>query len=128
MLERAGLSAAEAVAAATAGPADAFGVEDRGRLARGRIADLLLVAGDLERRPAAEHRDRGGLEGWLPGGSGVGDAEADRVSAFMFRVACLLLAPSVGLAQGPPDPALLAIESAYYAGEAATGTGGARSA
>ena len=48
LLERAGLSAAEALAAATGVAADAFGVEDRGRLARGRIADLLLVAGDLE--------------------------------------------------------------------------------
>lgn len=56
LLERAGLSAAEALAAATGNPADAFGVEDRGRLVRGRIADLLLVAGDLEgdlRRSAA---------------------------------------------------------------------------
>ena len=48
LLERAGLSPAEALAAATAHPPDAFGIEDRGRLARGRIADLLLVAGDLE--------------------------------------------------------------------------------
>lgn len=48
LLERAGLGAAEALAAATGVAADAFGIEDRGRLARGRIADLLLVAGDLE--------------------------------------------------------------------------------
>ena len=48
LLERSGLSVAEALAAATANPADAFGIEDRGRLQRGRIADLLLVAGDLE--------------------------------------------------------------------------------
>ena len=48
LLERAGLSAAEALAAATGVAADAFGIEDRGRLVRGRIADLLLVAGDLE--------------------------------------------------------------------------------
>lgn len=48
LLERAGLSPAAALAAATAQAADAFGIEDRGRLARGRIADLLLVAGDLE--------------------------------------------------------------------------------
>ena len=56
LLERAGLSSAEALAAATGVAADAFGIEDRGRLARGRIADLLLVAGDLEsdlRRSAA---------------------------------------------------------------------------
>ena len=49
LLERAGLSAAEALAAATGSAADAFGIADRGRLAEGRIADLLLVAGDLER-------------------------------------------------------------------------------
>lgn len=48
LLQRSGLSAAEALAAATGVAADAFRVEDRGRLARGRIADLLLVAGDLE--------------------------------------------------------------------------------
>ena len=49
LLQRAGLSPAEALAAATGVAADAFGIEDRGRLERGRIADLLLVAGDLER-------------------------------------------------------------------------------
>ena len=49
LLERAGLSAAEALAAATGSAADAFGIADRGRLEEGRIADLLLVAGDLER-------------------------------------------------------------------------------
>ena len=48
LLERAGLSAAEALAAATGSAADAFGIADRGRLEEGRIADLLLVAGDLE--------------------------------------------------------------------------------
>ena len=48
LLERAGLSAAEALAAATGSAAEAFGIEDRGRLESGRIADLLLVAGDLE--------------------------------------------------------------------------------
>jgi imidazolonepropionase-like amidohydrolase len=48
LLQRAGLSAAEALAAATGEAVDAFGIEDRGRLERGRIADLLLVAGDLE--------------------------------------------------------------------------------
>ena len=48
LLERAGLSPAEALAAATRNAVDAFGIEDRGRLERGRIADLLLVAGDLE--------------------------------------------------------------------------------
>lgn len=48
LLVRAGLSSAEALAAATALPAAAFGIEDRGRIEPGRIADLLLIDGDLE--------------------------------------------------------------------------------
>ena len=48
LLQRSGLSAAAALAAATGKAADAFAIEDRGRLERGRIADLLLVAGDLQ--------------------------------------------------------------------------------
>lgn len=47
LLERVGLSPAEALAAATSLPAEAFGIPDRGRLEEGRIADLLLVRGDL---------------------------------------------------------------------------------
>ena len=39
----------------------------------------------------------------------------------MLRVACLLLVPAAGLAQGLPTPSLLAIERAYYAGEQNTG-------
>lgn len=45
-LVRAGLSHAEALAAATAAPADAFGLVDRGRIAAGLRADLVLVDGD----------------------------------------------------------------------------------
>ena len=48
LLQRAGLSAAEALAAATSAGAEAFGIDDRGRIAEGRIADLVLVDGDLE--------------------------------------------------------------------------------
>ena len=48
LLRRAGLSAAEALAAATSVPATIFGLDDRGRIAEGRIADLVLVDGDLE--------------------------------------------------------------------------------
>ena len=47
LLERAGLSAAEALAAATQNAVEAFGITDRGRLERGRIADLLLIAGEV---------------------------------------------------------------------------------
>lgn len=45
----AGLSPVAALTAATAAPADAFGLTDRGRLEAGRRADLLLVAGDPTR-------------------------------------------------------------------------------
>lgn len=50
LLVSAGLSPAEALAAATSVPARLFGLNDRGRIAPGRVADLVLVAGD----PAAD--------------------------------------------------------------------------
>ena len=46
LLVRAGLSPVEALAAATALPARRFGLGDRGRIAPGMRADLLLVDGD----------------------------------------------------------------------------------
>ncbi|MGO1541270.1 MAG: CIA30 family protein [Luteimonas sp.] len=46
LLVRAGLAPAEALAAATALPARRFGIDDRGRVAPGMRADLLLVDGD----------------------------------------------------------------------------------
>ncbi len=46
LLIEAGLSAEQALTAATAAPADHFGLNDRGRLEAGRRADLLLVEGD----------------------------------------------------------------------------------
>lgn len=46
LLTRAGLSPVAALTAATSGPADAFGLGDRGRIAVGRRADLVLVDGD----------------------------------------------------------------------------------
>lgn len=45
LLVHAGLTPAEALTAATAAPADAFGLDDRGRVAPGLRADLLLVNG-----------------------------------------------------------------------------------
>lgn len=48
LLMRAGLSSAEALAAATSTPAAIFGLDDRGRIAAGRIADLVLIDGDLQ--------------------------------------------------------------------------------
>lgn len=46
LLVSAGLSPAEALAAATSVPADVFGLEDRGRVAQGLRADLVLVEGN----------------------------------------------------------------------------------
>ncbi len=46
LLVEAGLKPADALAAATGVTADAFGLTDRGRIARGRRADLVLVDGD----------------------------------------------------------------------------------
>ena len=46
LLVRAGLTPEEALTAATARPADCFGLTDRGRIAAGQRADLLLVEGD----------------------------------------------------------------------------------
>ncbi|MEV0615886.1 amidohydrolase family protein [Nonomuraea sp. NPDC050404] len=42
----AGLTPREALTAATSAPADRFGLTDRGRIAPGLRADLLLVNGD----------------------------------------------------------------------------------
>lgn len=46
LLVEAGLTPTEALAAATSNPAKAFRLEDRGRIAPGLRADLVLVAGD----------------------------------------------------------------------------------
>lgn len=46
LLVRAGLSPAQALAAATSLPARRFGIDDRGRIAAGQRADLVLVDGD----------------------------------------------------------------------------------
>jgi imidazolonepropionase-like amidohydrolase len=49
LLVSAGLTPAQALAAATATPAKVFGLADRGRIAKGLRADLLLVDGDPTR-------------------------------------------------------------------------------
>ena len=56
LLRRAGLSGAEVLAAATSTPAAIFGLDDRGRIEAGRIADLVLVDGDLEADVSASSR------------------------------------------------------------------------
>jgi imidazolonepropionase-like amidohydrolase len=46
LLHRVGLSPVQTLAAATANAADAFRLQDRGRIVPGRRADMLLVRGD----------------------------------------------------------------------------------
>lgn len=53
LLVRAGLTPAQALRAATSLPAKRFGIADRGRIAAGQRADLLLVEGDPLRDIAA---------------------------------------------------------------------------
>jgi imidazolonepropionase-like amidohydrolase len=55
-LVRSSLSPTEALAAATSVPARVFGLSDRGRIAPGLRADLLLVDGDPSREIAATRR------------------------------------------------------------------------
>jgi imidazolonepropionase-like amidohydrolase len=50
LLVKAGLSPSEALSSATSLPAEAFGLKDRGRIAPGYRADLLLVDGDPTRK------------------------------------------------------------------------------
>lgn len=58
-LVRAGLTAAEALQGATSRAASAFGLEDRGTIAAGQRADLLLCAGDPSRNITATRDIRG---------------------------------------------------------------------
>lgn len=55
LLVQTGLNPVEALSAATSVPAQVFGLKDRGRIAPGMRADLLLVAGDPTRDIVATH-------------------------------------------------------------------------
>lgn len=55
LLVKAGLTSVQALTAATAAPAKAFRLSDRGRIAKGLKADLLLVEGDPTTDIAAAH-------------------------------------------------------------------------
>lgn len=103
LLVSAGLSPTEALASATSVPARVFGLPDRGRIAPGLLADLVLVAGDpasditatrnivrvwkagrpVERKPvpapAADTASR--PAGPLPAGGLVSDFDSGQLSA-----------------------------------------------
>lgn len=66
LLVRAGLSPAEALAAATSQTARAFGLEGRGRIEEGARADLLLVDGDPSSDITATLRISGAWKGGVP--------------------------------------------------------------
>ena len=66
LLVEAGLAPAAALTAATSAPARAFGLEDRGRLAPGMRADLLLVDGDPTRDITATRAIEGVWKGGVP--------------------------------------------------------------
>ncbi|TXH67364.1 MAG: amidohydrolase [Lysobacteraceae bacterium] len=72
LLVRAGLSPAQALAAATSTPARRFGLKDRGRIAPGMRADLLLVEGD----PTREITDSRRIIGVWKNGHAVSRAPA----------------------------------------------------
>src|SRR5262249_23712801 len=77
LLVAAGLSPAEALAAATAAPAKAFGLSDPGRIARGLRADLVLLDGD----PTADIKATRRIVGVWKGGRPIDrDAWRDRVA------------------------------------------------
>ena len=65
-LVRAGLTPTEALAAATSVPARAFRLTDRGRIARGLRADLLLVDGDPTKDITATRAIAGIWKGGVP--------------------------------------------------------------
>jgi len=56
LLVKAGLTPSEALTAATAAPAKAFRLPDRGRIAKGLVADVLLVEGDPTADIGAVHQ------------------------------------------------------------------------
>ncbi len=66
LLVAAGLTPLQALAAATSAPAKAFRLHDRGRIAKGLRADLLLVEGDPTRDVTATRRIAGVWKGGVP--------------------------------------------------------------
>lgn len=77
LLVRAGLSPTDALAAATSVPARRFGLGDRGRIAPGLRADLLLVEGD----PTADITVTRAIAGVWKNGHAVARPRMDRVPA-----------------------------------------------
>lgn len=77
LLVRAGLSPVEALAGATSVPARRFGLDDRGRIARGMRADLLLVEGD----PTTDIEATRAIAGIWKNGHAVARSRMDQAAA-----------------------------------------------
>jgi len=90
LLVRCGISPAQALAAATAEPARVFGLADRGRVAAGQRADLVLVPGDpltdITATRAIERIWRGGI-GCDRRAFVASAAEAEQLDAFDAQLA-----------------------------------------
>ncbi|MFD5826147.1 amidohydrolase family protein [Lentzea sp. NPDC060358] len=90
LLVRCGLRPARALAAATSVPARVFGLADRGRIAPGLRADLVLVSGDpladITATRAIERIWRGGVQ-CDRHAFAASAAEAEQIAAFDARVA-----------------------------------------
>jgi imidazolonepropionase-like amidohydrolase len=95
LLVRCGISPARALAAATSAPARVFGLADRGRIAVGQRADLVLVSGD----PLADVTATRGIERiWRAGTAcdrrafAAGAEEAEQLAVFDAQVAKVVAA------------------------------------
>jgi imidazolonepropionase-like amidohydrolase len=95
LLVRCGISPAQALAAATAGPARVFGLADRGRVAAGQRADLVLVSGDpltdITATRAIERIWRGGIP-CDRRAFAASAAEAEQLDAFDAQLAKVVAA------------------------------------
>ena len=97
LLVQAGLTPEQALAAATSAPAKAFHLKDRGRIAPGMRADLVLVAGD----PLKDVRDTRNLvriwKGGVPFERPVPQAQPPAAAAAEAKPAAAAQLPADGL-------------------------------
>lgn len=93
LLVQAGLTPAQALASATSVPARAFGLEDRGRIAPGLRADLVLVNGD----PTEDITSTRDIAGVWKGGVAVDRAAVARRIAAEHEAAARALPVEPGL-------------------------------
>lgn len=97
LLVEAGLTPLDALRAATSAPAKAFGLADRGRIAPGLRADLLLIDGD----PTTDIRATRAIRGVWKGGVALDRAAwAARTSAAVARATMSAADVGVALARG----------------------------